>query len=239
MTLTELFNIADFTDNKGMLFNKDCMELFSLMGGGTVDLTLTDIPYDRLNKNIGRENGLRKLSKDNADIITFDLKEFCEELYRITKGTIIIFCGKNQLSEVFLFFDNYAKQGKGTVRQLIWKKTNPSPMNGDYIYLSGIENAIWFKKKGGVFNAHCKSNVFEYPCGRSKNHPTEKQHDLLKDLILDNSNENQIIFDPCCGSGSHCLVAKENNRLFIGCELTTEYFNVAKSRFTIDNKEKV
>ncbi len=106
-------------------------------------------------------------------------------------------------------------------------------MNGDYIYLSGTENAVWFKKKGGVFNAHCKSNVFEYPCGRSKLHPTEKQHDLLKDLILDNSNEGNIVFDPCCGS--HCTVAKENNRLFVGCELNAEYFNVAKSRFTIDN----
>ena len=232
MTLTELFNIADFRDNKGMLFNKNCMDLFSLMGGGTVDLTLTDIPYDSVNRS---SNGLRNLDKGKADILTFDLQNFLDELYRITKGTIIIFCGMNQVSEIFNYFDNYAKQHKGTVRQLIWKKTNPSPMNGDYIYLSGIENAIWFKKKGAVFNAHCKSNVFEYPCGRSKNHPTEKNHNLLKDLILDNSNENQIIFDPCCGSGSHCLVAKENNRLFIGCELTTEYFNVAKNRFVIDN----
>ena len=136
----------------------------------------------------------------------------------------------NQVSNIFNYFDNYAKQHKGTVRQLIWKKTNPSPMNGDYIYLSGVENAVWFKKKGGVFNAHCKSNVFEYPCGRSKCHPTEKQHDLLKDLILDNSNENQVIFDPCCGSGSHCLVASENNRLFVGCELNPNYFQIAKDR---------
>lgn len=236
MTLTELFNIADFTDEKGMLFNKNCMELLPLIGGGTIDLTLTDIPYDSVNRS---SNGLRNLDKGNADVLTFDLQNFLDELYRVTKGTIVIFCGMNQVSDIFNYFDKYAKKHKGTVRQLIWKKTNPSPMNGDYIYLSGVENAIWFKKKGSVFNAHCKSNVFEYPCGRSKNHPTEKQHDLLKDLILDNSNENQIIFDPCCGSGSHCLVAKENNRLFIGCELTTEYFNVAKSRFTIDNKDKV
>ena len=236
MTLTELFNIADFTDEKGMLFNKNCMELLPLIGGGTIDLTLTDIPYDSVNRS---SNGLRNLDKGNADILTFDLQNFLDELYRVTKGTIIIFCGMNQVSDIFNYFDKYAKDHKGTVRQLIWKKTNPSPMNGDYIYLSGVENAVWFKKKGGVFNAHCKSNVFEYPCGRSKNHPTEKQHDLLKDLILDNSNENQVIFDPCCGSGSHCLVAKENNRLFLGCELTTEYFNVAKNRFTIDNKDKV
>ena len=228
MTLTELFNIADFTDEKGMLFNKNCMELLPLIGGGTIDLTLTDIPYDSVNRS---SNGLRNLDKGKADILTFNLQNFLDELYRVTKGTIIIFCGMNQVSDIFNYFDKYAKQHKGTVRQLIWKKTNPSPMNGDYIYLSGVENAVWFKKKGGVFNAHCKSNVFEYPCGRSKLHPTEKQHDLLKDLILDNSNENDIVFDPCCGSGSHCAVAKENNRLFIGCELNNEYFNIAKERF--------
>ena len=228
MTLTELFNIADFTDEKGMLFNKNCMEFLPLIGENTIDLILTDIPYNEVNRN---SNGLRNLNKENADVLTFNLQDFLDELYRITKSTIIIFCGMEQFSLIFNYFNKYAKQHKGTVRQLVWKKTNPSPMNGDYIYLSGTENAVWFKKKGGSFNAHCKSNVFEYPCGRSKLHPTEKQHDLLKDLILDNSNKNDIIFDPCCGSGSHCLVAKENDRLFIGCELNKEYFNIAKERF--------
>lgn len=103
-------------------------------------------------------------------------------------------------------------------------------MNGQHIYLSGIENAVWFKKRGGTFNAHCKNTVFIYPCGRSKLHPTEKNHDLLKELILDNSNEGNIVFDPCAGSGSHLLVAKENNRQWLGVELNREYFNIASER---------
>ena len=107
---------------------------------------------------------------------------------------------------------------------------NPSPMNGQHIYLSGIENAVWFKKRGAVFNAHCKNTVFRYSCGRSKLHPTEKNHDLLKELIIDNSNEGQIVFDPCMGSGSHLLMAQELNRSCIGIELNKEYFNIAKER---------
>lgn len=78
-------------------------------------------------------------------------------------------------------------------------------MNGKYIYLSGTENAIWFKKKGATFNAHCKSNVFRFPCGRGKLHPTEKNHDLIKDLILDNSNEGEVLFDPCAGGVHICI----------------------------------
>lgn len=103
-------------------------------------------------------------------------------------------------------------------------------MNGQFIYLSGIENAIWFKKKGGTFNAHCKNPVFKYPNGSSKIHPTEKNHKLLEELILDNSNENDIVFDACAGSGAHLLVAKKLNRKYIGCELNENYYQKALER---------
>nr|DAK75249.1 MAG TPA: adenine-specific methyltransferase [Caudoviricetes sp.] len=213
--------------NFNSLNNDDCMEYMKTMPDGCVDLTLTDIPYGEVNRD---SNGLRTLDKEEADVMTFNMQEFLTELYRVTKGTIIIFCGKEQLSEIHKFFSDKQKKNKGTVRQLIWKKSNPSPMNGQHIYLSGIENAVWFKKRGGTFNAHCKNTVFEYPCGRSKLHPTEKNHDLLKELILDNSNEGDIVFDPCSGSGSHLLVAKENNRQWLGVELNREYFNIASER---------
>lgn len=209
------------------IYNSDCIEFMKSLPTGGISLTLTDIPYSEVNRE---SNGLRVLDKSLADVMQFDMTQFLNEVYRITSGTIIIFCGQSQLSEIKNYFQSKQDKGKGTVRQLIWKKTNPSPMNGKHIYLSGIENAIWFKKRGGTFNANCKNTVFEYPCGRSKLHPTEKNHELLKELILDNSNKGDVIFDPCCGSGSHCLVAKENDRNYIGCELNTEWFNIATER---------
>ena len=132
------------------------------------------------------------------------------------------------MSNIHRFFQEKQDKHQGTVRQLIWEKSNPSPMNGQHIYLSGIENAVWFKKRGSVFNAHCKNTVFKYPCGRSKIHPTEKNHDLLKELITDNSNEGDIVFDPCCGSGSHLLVAKQCSRKYLGIELDDTWFETAK-----------
>ena len=209
------------------LWHGDCLELMKDIPDCSVDLVLTDIPYGECNRN---DNGLRNLNKENADIETFNLQEFLIEVYRVTKGTIVVFCGQHQFSEIKNFFQEKQDKNKGTVRQLVWRKTNPSPMNGKHIYLSGIENAVWFKKRGGVFNTYCKNTVFDYPCGRSKLHPTEKNHDLLKELIFDNSNEGDIVFDPCMGSGSHGLVAVENNRRFIGIELDEGYFNIAKKR---------
>lgn len=123
--------------------------------------------------------------------------------------------------------------GGGTVRPIVWQKSNPSPMNGEYVYLSGVEFAVWFKKKGSkVFNARCKNVVFKYPNGTGKLHPTEKNHSLLKELILDNTNEDDTVFDPCMGSGSHLLVAAENGRNGVGIELNEHYFSVASERLS-------
>ena len=209
------------------LLQGDCMELMDNIPNESIDLVLTDIPYNVVNRE---DNGLRKLDKENADVLTFDLINFLEQLYDKAKSTIIIFCGKEQVSTIHSFFNNKQKKGMGTVRQLIWEKSNPSPMNGQHIYLSGVENAIWFKKRGGTFNAHCKNTVFKYPIGRSKLHPTEKNHLLLQELILDNSNENDLILDPCMGSGSTGVVALQNNRNFLGIELNQNYFEIAKNR---------
>ena len=189
-----------------------------------VDFTITDIPYNAVSRN---SNGLRNLNKKEADILTFDLNIFLEELFRITKNSIVIFCGKEQFSSIFSFFESK----KGTTRPIVWEKSNPSPMNGKYIYLSGIELAVWFKKSGAkTFNAFCKNTVFKYPNGSTKLHPTEKNHKLLSELIIDNTNDGDIVFDPCCGSGSHLLVSKQLNRNFVGFEINEEYYKIAIKR---------
>lgn len=225
MTLNELYKQADYKDKTGMMFNADCLDIMAKIDEGAVNFTLTDIPYDAVNRD---SNGLRNLNKGNADIITFNLDEFLKQVLRVTSNSICIFCGKEQFSQIYKFFVDI---GKGTVRPIIWEKTNPSPMNGQYIYLSGVEMGVWYKKQGAkTFNAHCKNTVFHYPNGRSKLHPTEKNHALLEDLIKDNTNEGQTVFDPCCGSGSHCFVAKNLGRKYIGIELDKDYFDVAVKR---------
>lgn len=210
-------------------YNMDCMQGMKEIPDNYIDLVLTDIPYDGVN-NKRDGGGLRVIKKDSADIITFDLMEFIKEIDRVLKGIAIIFCGQNQLSTIY----NYFTDTKATVRQLIWEKTNPSPMNGEKIYLSGVENAIWVRKPKATFNAFCKNTVFRYPCGKNEIHPTEKNHALLAELIEDNSKPGDIVFDPCSGSGSTLLVAHKMNRKFIGFELNKQYYEKAKKR--LDNE---
>lgn len=211
-----------------ILLNTDCMSAMRQMRDQSVDFTLTDIPYNKVSR---ASNGLRRLDFGKADILTFDLEEFCKEVFRVSKNSIVIFCGREQFSKIYAFF---AKQ-KGTTRPIIWQKSNPSPMNGQHIYLSGVELGVWFKRAGAkTFNAHCKNTIFKFPLGSSKLHPTEKNHKLLEDLILDNTNKGELVFDPCAGSGSTCLVAKRLNRHYLGFELDKEFHTLAVERL---NKE--
>lgn len=183
------------------IYQGDCMDLLNQLEDKCVDFTLTDIPYDGVNR---KSNGLRELDKKDADIINFDLHEFLEQVYRVTKNNICIFCGWGQYSEIYSFF----AQKEGTVRPIVWEKTNPSPMNGEFVYLSGVELAVWFKRKGSkTFNAFCKNTVFRYPSGDSSIHPTSKNVKLFEQLILDNTNTEDVVLDTCMGGGdnSFCL----------------------------------
>ncbi len=79
----------------------NCLNVMARMADNSVDFTLTDIPYAEVNR---ADNGLRNLDKEAADILTFDLQTFLEEVYRVTKNNICIFCGREQFSEIYKFF---------------------------------------------------------------------------------------------------------------------------------------
>ena len=201
----------------------DCLELMRDIEDNAVDCVLTDIPYNECNR---ADNGLRNLNKSKADIGDFDLEELTSILSDKTKGSIYMFCGINQVSEI-----RKTMTAKGlSTRVIVWEKTNPSPMNGDVIWLSGVELCIFGKKKGATYNYHCKNTVLRYPCGRSKVHPTQKPINLFRALISASTKEGDVILDPFMGSGTTALAAIASKRHFIGCELDEGYFKIATER---------
>lgn len=209
-----------------MIIQGDCQIEMSIMENNSIDLLLTDIPYDGVNR---RSNGLRNLDKKDADVITFNLELFVKDCIRIVKGSGYIFCGWGQISTI----TNLLSEAGLSVRLCVWRKTNPSPMNGQSIWLSGAEFAVYFKKPNGTFNQHCKNCVWDFPCGRGKQHPTEKPLNLFKYLIESSSNVGDIVFDPCLGSGTTAVAAKELDRKYIGIEINPTYIEIAKKRLNI------
>ena len=159
------------------IYNEDCLEGMKRIADGAVDCVCTDIPYNEVNRT---DNGLRNLDKKSADIGLFDVAELTRTLCAKSKGSVYMFCGINQVSDI----RRTMSECNLSTRLLIWEKTNPSPMNGDKIWLSGIECCMYGKKSGAVFNEFCKNTVFRYPSGDSNLHPTQKPLTLIRRLVL-------------------------------------------------------
>ena len=65
-------------------------------------------------------------------------------------------------------------------------------------------------------------------------HPTQKPLALLERCILAASNPGDLIFDPFMGSGTTGVAALKHGRQFCGCEVETDYFELAQKRMKHD-----
>lgn len=59
--------------------------------------------------------------------------------------------------------------------------------------------------------------------------------EIVKNLIVNSSQENDIVLDPFLGSGTTAVAAKDLNRRYIGYEISKEYCQIAKKRIAFDN----
>lgn len=191
-------------------------------------MVLTDIPYGEVNRS---SNGLRELDRGCADTVEFELSELMQELVRVCKGSMYIFCGTEQVSEI----RRYLVDNKYSTRLIIWEKTNPSPMNGDTIWLSGIECCVYGKLSGATFNEHCKNTVLRYPTCNDKFrfHATQKPIEMFKYLIKTSSNAGDLVFDPFSGSGTTAVACQELKRNYICIERDEEYYNKSMERLRV------
>jgi len=106
---------------------------------------------------------------------------------------------------------NTSRQKDGT---LIERKKNINPK-------FGMRNNIW-KYNCGFGFAHKDKEAYE--------HPATFPEQLAVDHILSWSNEEDVILDPMCGSGTVCIVAKKLNRNFIGIDISKDYCELAERR---------
>ena len=103
-------------------------------------------------------------------------------------------------------------------------------MNGNSIWLSGIECLMFGKYPQSTFNGHCEKPVLRCTTSGNEFHPTQKPVSLIENLIHISSNCGDIILDPFMGSGSTAIACLNTRRKFIGMELNDEYFEIAKKR---------
>lgn len=220
----------------------DSYELIKRIPSASVDLILTDPPYNLSPYSTGNI----KLSwrKDiNNDLAEWDKKEFkpsdwIKEFKRIlkSKGNIFAFTSYNLLGKWHEAFDPEFD----TFQFMVWHKTNPVPKVLKAGFLNSCELIVCMWNKGHTWNFTNQKemhNLIESPicmgAERLKNpvhHPTQKPVRVLEHIIKIASKSNNVIFDPFMGVGSVGVAALNLGRQFIGAEIDEKYFKAAEKR---------
>ena len=230
-----------------MLILDDCFNYLSKVEDNSIDLILTDPPYD-ISKKSGFSSG--KLSKFNQISIDFgywdteiDLDKLFKEYYRVLRkgGTLIIFYDIWK-SNMIKDFANKYKFKQPRVGQ--WLKNNPVPVNSKINYLSNCSEYFFtfVKDKNPTFNSEYDNGIYNFPLCHGKErleHPTQKPLGLIKSLILKHSKEGDLILDTFSGTGTTAVACIETGRKFICVERDEKYYQLSKSRLEQISIEKI
>jgi DNA modification methylase len=120
-------------------------------------------------------------------------------------------------------------------RPCLWIKPDAMPQfSGDCpgIGAEGFVTA-WCGSGRSKWNAGGKKGVYTHLKGgitRDGGHPTEKPISLMREILDDFTNVNQIVLDPFMGSGTTGVACVQLGRKFIGIELEPKYFQIACRR---------
>jgi DNA modification methylase len=225
------------------VYNDDCSNILPQIKNNSIDLILTDPPYNLASYSTGNMK-FDWRSEINNNVAEWDEKplnpsNFTNHIKRILspKGNVFIFTSYNLLGKWHEALDNEFD----TFQFMVWHKTNPIPNIRKSSFLNSCELIICCWNKGHTWNFSNQRemhNFIETPIcmgkERLKNpkHPTQKPISILKHIINLASNENDTVLDMFMGVGSTGVAAIELNRNFIGIEIDKEYYDASLKRLT-------
>ncbi len=247
-------NLEDNTKYKANnIYNVDSYKAIKDIPNKSIDLVYIDIPYEiagngggcfgEKNREYHAEYYKVSTNTNNMDLgIDYSiLDQLCRVMKRIY---IYIWCSKQQIPTLLNYFLN-----KGCYYDLFtWHKTNPIPTCNNK-YLSDTEYCLIFREAGtSVNNGSFKTKSKYYISSVNKldkelyKHPTIKPLEMVKNHILNSTNENDLVLDCFLGSGTTAMACKELNRRYIGFEINKEYYNIALDRLngiSIQDRKKI
>ena len=224
------------------LYNMNCIDAMKEIPSDSIDLVLTDPPYN-LGLFMKKRATNLKAMRDNFfvaagwDDLAFEdwvneMDVMFGELARIIKsrGSVIIFMSIIKVETIIKIAEKHGFYYKTTG---IWHKKNPMPRNMNLHFINSTEAWVYFIFNGhtGTFNNQGKAfhdfiETSVTPAGERifGKHPTQKPVQLMEYFITLLSNEGDIVFDPFSGSASSGVAALKNRRKYIGAEISKEYY---------------
>lgn len=244
---------------KDKVFHGECNGVMQGMADESIDLTVTSPPYDNMRsykgydfdfKNIANE--LFRITKNGGVVVwivgdatikgsetgtSFRQALYFKELGFNLHDTMIYekaqspfgsnLCYLQSFEYMFIFSKGRPKT-LNLIRDRKNKRSGVESVAAGGLSVDGIKQV---RKHKELKEYGRRKNIWKYGVGGSKiDHPAIFPEQLAKDHILSWSNEGDIVFDPMCGSGTTLLMAKQNNRHYIGIDIAEEYVELSRKR---------
>jgi DNA modification methylase len=218
-----------------------------LMDGEKARAVITDPPFNlRVNGHISTQKGkfeefVNASGQDSSEDFMAFLRSSCAHIIKHSHNGSLHYIFMSWHFQYELL--HVGKQLYAELKNiLIWNKTNAGMGS---LYRSKYESIVLFKNgtekhinnielgKHGRY----RSNVLDYPgqntfdADRDIAHPTPKNIQLIADLILDCTNEDDIVLDPFCGSGTIVLAAEKVKRRAFAIEIEPVYVDLTIRRW--------
>jgi site-specific DNA-methyltransferase (adenine-specific) len=237
------------------IYNENCLDTMSRMQDNSVDLVITSPPYNKagyegfVRKRHAKDSwSSRNINYDNDAQNDFMIEaEYKEQQIKVL----------NEMQRVLkpdgsIFYNHKVRvaQHKGSHpiewilksnlifrQQIIWNRKN-SPAVNPIRYLPNTELIFWLTKTPTQpnFLRHkqplFKGEVWEFSAKPNKLHPAPFPKELPTNIMMciKEKTDDFIVYDPYCGIGTTCEVAKNFGINYIGSEISKEYTNIANKR---------
>lgn len=225
-------------------------------------LIIADIPYNLGNNAyasnpswyIDGDNSKGESDKANKEFFDTDkdfrpaeFMHFCSTMLKKEpkeKGQapcMIVFCEFEQQFQLIQLAKRY---GLNNYINLVFRKNFSAQVlkanmkvvgNCEYAVLFYREKLPKFNNKGKmIFNCMDWTKDTKH----EKIHPTQKPVDLLERLIEIFTDEDDVVIDPCAGSGSTLIAAENKNRKAYGFEIKKDFHQKACAWIEENKKKK-
>ena len=230
------------------LYHGDALQVLKDIPDNSVDLLLTDPPYNISQKHNKKLKIRRKPIKLNfgdwdffseEDFYKFTSDWFGEAVKKLKpNGSVVVFFSMERIGYFTIPINGlFVKNGIKFKTIVVWHKNNPVPqffkngfISSNELIVVGtkgtsiIKNYLGHTQMQNFFTTNVTSNY------KVTDHPTEKPESLVRWLIRILTNKDDVILDPFLGSGTTMVSALKEGRSCIGIEKDEKYINTIKKR---------
>lgn len=213
------------------LSKNDAVSFLRSLASESIDLVVTDPPYESLEKHraIGTTTRLKNSKASSNDwFAIFPNSRFPElftELYRVMKKNthFYLYCDPET---AFVAKPMAEAAGFRFWKPLVWDKKR---IGMGYHYRSRYEFILFFEKGKRKLANLGIADIIEEP--RVVNgYPAEKPVRVSEVLLSQSSVPGELVIDPFMGSSSAGVAALRNGRRFVGNDICEEAIEIARKR---------